>query len=88
MGGGFEDNWVFIALRTCEDIVPVKVFIVLSLFIDNLFSYSGLLVETEIIGRRRNVLQFPLIVGHSSSVVSVKQQLTILSWQQAILQSK
>jgi hypothetical protein len=54
-------------------------FIGISLFIDNLFSYSSRSVETEIIGRKTTVLQFPPIVEHSFSVGSVKQQLMILS---------
>jgi hypothetical protein len=54
-------------------------FIGISLFIDNLFSYSARSVETEIIGRKTTVLQFLPIVGHSFSVGSVKQQLMILS---------
>ena len=77
--GGFEDNWVFMVFRTHGNTVSFNMFIGISLFIDNLFSYSGLSVETEIIGRKTTVLQFLPIVGHSFSVGSVKQQLMILS---------
>ena len=78
-GGGFEDNWVFMVFRANGNTVSFNMFIGISLFIDNLFSYSGLSVETEIIGRKTTVLQFPPIVEHSFSVGSVKQQLMILS---------
>ena len=48
---------------------------------DNLFSNSGLWIETEMIGRKTVVLHCPsrLYAGHSFLERSVRQQLMIFS---------